>query len=570
MQRSPFADILGDFIANDRQKLRPLSYVFLILLCLAFFVPGIASLPPTDRDESLFAQSTKQMIESGDYTDIHFQQKERYKKPVGIYWLQALSVKWLNPDHMEEIWAYRLPSLVGATIAVLMTAILGALLFGPMAGLLAAIMMVGCAILNFEARLAKTDAVLLATVLLAQYALAKAYLGKSSSWGNALLFWTAAGLGILIKGPIIALVVLSTLLWLRVTDKNLKWFSALKPLAGIPYMLLLTVPWFAIIIMKSHGDFLQQAAGHDMLAKIFSGQDRGLMPPGLHLLFFIGVFFPFSLIAMLAVPDAWHNRRDKAVSFALGWIIPTWIVFELSLTKLPHYVLPTYPAIAMLAAKFMCDGFPILLEKGRRWYIALITTAWILTGLVVALLPIFFSHYVDKDWSPYAVAAGAALLIAQTAALFMLPKNKVASVAVLALGGLILSAVTFGSTLPNLRNLWISRDIVQTAGNIRPCLDFKITSAGYEEPSLVFMAGTDTKIVLPGHYVAAEMLHDPCRIGVVDSDHLAPFLTAFSDAPAQPVPVTTIKEFNLARGKWMELTFYTLPSRATMTNETPR
>ncbi len=193
-----------------------------------------------------------------------------------------------------------------------------------------------------------------------------------------------------------------------------------------------------------------------------------------------------------------------------------------------------------------------------------------MAGFAIALLPIFFSHFIDKTWSPYAVIAGASLLVLQVVALFMLPKNKAMSVMALALGSLIMSGVTFGSTLPNLQHLWIARDIVQTADRIKSCQDFKITSAGYEEPSLVFLAGTDTKILLSGDYMGAVMMHDPCRIGVVDNEHMVAFLNSFSDAPDQPVAVTTIKDFNLARGNWMELTFYTLPASTNLTNEAPK
>ena len=65
----------------------------LIVLSLIAFLPGFAQIPPIDRDEARFAQATKQMIESGDFVDIRFQNEVRYKKPVGIYWLQAAAVK---------------------------------------------------------------------------------------------------------------------------------------------------------------------------------------------------------------------------------------------------------------------------------------------------------------------------------------------------------------------------------------------------------------------------------------------------------------------------------------------
>ena len=91
----------------------------LVLVSFLSFLPGFFQIPPVDRDEARFAQATKQMIETGDYIDIRFQDETRYKKPVGIYWLQAAVVKTAEalgfPDARTTIWLYRLRSLLGAT-----------------------------------------------------------------------------------------------------------------------------------------------------------------------------------------------------------------------------------------------------------------------------------------------------------------------------------------------------------------------------------------------------------------------------------------------------------------------
>ena len=76
---------------------------------------GSSSLPPLDRDESRFAQASKQMIESGNYVDIRYSVGPRYKKPVGIYWLEAASTLAFSKPPYNEIWTYRLPSLIGAS-----------------------------------------------------------------------------------------------------------------------------------------------------------------------------------------------------------------------------------------------------------------------------------------------------------------------------------------------------------------------------------------------------------------------------------------------------------------------
>src|SRR6202012_3361106 len=93
----------------------PLATLF--LLCVIAWIPGFFSLPPLDRDESRFAQASKQMIETGNYVDIRYSVGPRYKKPVGIYWMQAASTLTFSNPPYNEIWTYRLPSLIGGLIA---------------------------------------------------------------------------------------------------------------------------------------------------------------------------------------------------------------------------------------------------------------------------------------------------------------------------------------------------------------------------------------------------------------------------------------------------------------------
>src|SRR5689334_19297361 len=138
---------------------------FLLVMSLICFLPGFFNIGPIDRDEARFAQATKQMIESGDYIDIRFQDEVRYKKPVGIYWLQAGVVRAADALGVSNahttIWLYRLPSLIGAIGAVLLTYWSAPAFVTRRGAFLASLMVAICTLLNIEARLAKTDAVLL-------------------------------------------------------------------------------------------------------------------------------------------------------------------------------------------------------------------------------------------------------------------------------------------------------------------------------------------------------------------------------------------------------------------------
>ena len=184
-------------IARAVQGWRP--YALLIFLCLGLYLPGLARLPVTDRDEARFAQATRQMLETGDFIAIRYQDEARNKKPAGIYWLQAAAVALFSNAESNVIWPYRLPSLLGATAASLMTFGMGAALVGRPAAFVGAALLATSLGVVVEAHLAKTDAVLLACVTAAQLALGRIYYavrqGNAADWRLALLFWAALGAG---------------------------------------------------------------------------------------------------------------------------------------------------------------------------------------------------------------------------------------------------------------------------------------------------------------------------------------------------------------------------------------
>src|SRR5205085_6265145 len=136
--------------------------------------------------------------------------------------------------------------------------------------------------------------------------------------------------------------------------------------------------------ISSEGAFFKTAIGHSLLGKVATGQQSHGAPPGYYLALFPLTFWPGSLFAALAVPFVWARRREPAVRFCLCWIAPTWVVFELILTKLPHYTLPTYPAIACLAAAGLLAPDS---ERQPRWAVYLMRAfagIWLVIGVALA------------------------------------------------------------------------------------------------------------------------------------------------------------------------------------------
>jgi 4-amino-4-deoxy-L-arabinose transferase-like glycosyltransferase len=342
------------------------AVMLLLLFSLLAFLPGFFQIPPVDRDEARFAQATKQMLETGEYVDIRFQNEVRYKKPVGIYWLQAAAVKTGEalgvPRPRTTIWLYRLPSLFGAVGAVLLTYWAALAFVSRRGALIAALMMASSVLLGVEARLAKTDAMLLLTSVAAMGAMARIYLACRRTpetpvgWRQPAILWTALAAGTLLKGPLVLMFVVLATVTLSVADRSARWVWALRPVAGFAWLVLLVLPWFLAIVAKSGSDFFVQAVGHDMLGKVASGQEAHGAPPGYYFVLFWVTFWPGSVLAGLAASMIWRSRREAGAQFLLAWLVPSWLVFEAVMTKLPHYVLPLYPAIAILIAGILNSG----------------------------------------------------------------------------------------------------------------------------------------------------------------------------------------------------------------------
>ncbi len=388
---------LFDYAAGSSRR----AAVMLIFISLIAFLPGFFQIPPVDRDEAYFAQATKQMIETGDYVDIRYQDDVRYRKPVGIYWAQAAVVNTASalglPDARTTIWLYRVPSLIGAVGAVLATYWCALAFVSRRGAVLAALMMMASTILGVEARLAKTDAVLLFTVVLAMSVLARVYLAPRRrdplpGLGLLAVFWTALAVSILVKGPLILMVVGLAAVTLCVLDRSARWLLALRPLPGIAWLLLLVLPWFIAIYMRVGSQFLAGSVGGDMLAKVANSQETHGAPPGLYLVLFFATFFPASMLAGLAAPAVWAVRREPAARFLLAWLVPSWIVFELVVTKLPHYVMPLYPAIAILIA-----GAVETKVLSRRPWLVRGVMWWFLGPVVLSIVAVIGAIVINRD-----------------------------------------------------------------------------------------------------------------------------------------------------------------------------
>ena len=537
------------------------AVVVLAVVALTAFLPGFLQIPPVDRDEARFAQATKQMIETGDYVDIRFQDEARYKKPVGIYWLQAAVVETAEaaglPQARTRIWLYRVPSLIGAIGAVVLTYWAALAFVSRRAALWAGVMMASSILLGVEARLAKTDAMLLLTAVAAMGAMARAYLAEQGERPtgarpivNAAIFWSAIGGGILLKGPVIVLVAGLAALSLVGIDRSAKWVSRLRPAAGVLWVLALVMPWFLAIFVRSGSSFFVDAIGEDMFAKVAGAQESHGMPPGFYLAAFWLTFFPGAMLAGLAAPAVFRARSEPGCKFLLAWVLPFWVVLELVPTKLPHYVLPLYPALAILIAGVL-DGHALSrhrwLVRGTMWWFILSAAV----ALALVVLQIAIGQRLGLFGWPF---AGAAVIFSLFAWVLYRVDGAEASLLRAVAASIMLSFAAYGAAFPAMPSLFPS---VGLAGYVRDanCPNPGVVTAGFHEPSLVFLAGAN---VNPGTGSTAAdfLIGGPCRFALVDSRQERSFVQRADAIGLRYAPGPRIEGFNINGGTAVTIAIY--------------
>ena len=520
-------------------------------------LPGLLAAPPLDRDESRFAQASAQMLESRDFVVIRYQDQPRFKKPVGIHWLQAASVSLFSRPEARQIWAYRIPSLLGAMLAAGACAWGAGAFFGAEAGLLAGAMLGATFLLSTEALIAKTDAVLCGATTLAMAALGRLYAeardGPPAGKRAWLLFWLALALGTLVKGPVAPMVAVLGILTLIALDPRPAWLARLKPAWGLIILAAVVGPWASAVTVATDGGFWSAAFGGDLAPKLAGGQESHGAPPGYHTLLAPLLAFPITLLLPAAAVAVWPRRREAGVRFALAWLLPTWLVFEALPTKLVHYELPTYGAVAWLAAAAALQ--PI--GAGARW------TGGILAGLVGLALAagVFYllSLYGDPSDLPAAVVAAALLASAGLVGAVLLVRNTTLPALIAALGlGLVGHAVLLAGLAPRLEPLWLSTRTEQALERARllprqGIAEAPIAVAGYAEPSLVFALGTDTELGGPNDAAQAIAEHRPA---VVEAREEEAFRRALPIYGADATLVATVQGLDYSNGRKTTLRVY--------------
>ncbi|MCW2307318.1 ArnT family glycosyltransferase [Rhodobium gokarnense] len=533
-------------------KFPPLTALVLVAVCLALFLPGFFNIPPVDRDEARFAQASRQMVETRDFVDIRFQDEARHKKPAGIYWLQAASVEASGMGDKAPIWIYRMPSLVGAVLAVLLTWRIGAVLFGPTVGFVGALFFAAVILPGVEARLAKTDAMLLAAILAAQLVLARLWVGRKVGFFFTAFFYVALAAGVLLKGPIIVMVTGLTMIGCIVWKRSVRWLKPLASVFGVLLFLILAVPWFVAIGIRTDWAFYTASFGGDMLAKVAGAKESHGAPPGAYLLVALATLWPLSAFLPAGLNHMRRHPGNSAVWFCLLWVIPSWVIFELVPTKLPHYVLPLYPALALVIVAGVLETFdghrPTLI--GRIWSVLL----FVLPVLVLAAVIAGAVYLNGTPMAFYAIpVVGLGVVVSLLAWYYYRGGHaRVRFVATSLLAAAIVYGGALGLAAPAFSDLWISGRLAARIAAFDACPDPKVVSVGFSEPSLVFLSPRPVDFANKDN--AAEAVGDTaCGLLLVDARHQDTVMAGLSGLSAAPRELGREEGRNLNGGRALDI-----------------
>lgn len=480
-------------------KRRAIDMLFLSILVLVMALPGLSGLPVIDRDEARYAQASVQMIESGDYVNINFQDQARNKKPAGAYWAQVLSIKAFSSVEKRDIWAHRIPSVLAAILAVLATYLGGIRMLGREAALFGAALIATSMIFVFEAHIAKTDALLcgFSAVVLASLG----YLRNGGGRISALLFWIAMGCAVMTKGPILPLLAFLCFVSLLIWERKISWAKPLGFWLGPILFLAIILPWPILMWQETGSAFLQGSVGGDLLPKLKGGHENHGGLPGYYALTTWLAFWPACLFLLPGLVFAVQTGRGKSgfdtpiaksARLLLCWSIPFFILLEITPTKLPHYTLPLFPAFALLAGVAAISLTKVNTFKRTRRMGAILFVIFslvLLTALLVA--EAYYGKFPTYGFAVMGVAALASIYAGV---------KLWAGAARLALIGAICAALltnifTYQFTLPGLQSMHISKRVETAlrAAGINPTRT-NIYSLQFKEPSLVYRLGTHIKL----------------------------------------------------------------------------
>jgi 4-amino-4-deoxy-L-arabinose transferase-like glycosyltransferase/membrane-associated phospholipid phosphatase len=540
-----------------KRKLSKPGRLFLLLGLLIFTVYlSITSASSLwDRDEPRFSRATVEMVESGNYLYPTFNAQLRPDKPILIYWLMSIPVRVLGISELS----CRLVAPVATLLTAFLTYWLARRLFDRTIAFRAGLILMLTPLMTVSGTAATTDALLLACITGSLASFMLSWLDGFRPWHLILLIIALSG-ALLTKGPVglavPLLVIVATLLFAG--KGALKpWVYAGWLVFAVTAASVLFLAWGLPANAATQGEFLRLGIGKHVVSRSLTAMEshggKSIAFYFYYLPVVILTFFPWILYLPRiferrpAAPD--QGSGSRRILFC--WVVPVIVLMSVVATKLPHYILPAWPALAMAGAWGLAQanrtglsgnqsvaariGLGLFLTIGMTLGLGLLMGPWVMAEMPLfgirvpaTVLGIVFLAMTGLAWRYYRKAC----------------HDRVAGLLGAGMGVVLLSASLF--LLPAIESLKLSPKLAAIIQR-NSAASVPVATCGYGEPSLNFYLGRSPITSIEGPDLARWAAASGKGILVVTESRLSPSRAAFRTPRIRTVGI--LNGFNYSQGK---------------------
>lgn len=508
-----------------------------------------------DRDEPRYARTAVEMVESGNYLVPTFNGRIWFDKPPLLYWLMSLPISLAGPTEL----ACRFFGVLGAALTCLLTFFIGKQLLGTKAGLWAMVILASTLMILIVGTTAISDTVLLPFIVAVMAVFAQS-ISSAIPLSGMFLVGVALGLGMLTKGPIGLMpipAIVTFLLLARKTRKNIQRdVCAVAAFLAIGFLIF--TAWAVPANHFTNGQFLREFVGRHVITRALKPMEHHGGNFLLYLPYYLPVvivaFFPWTLHLPGAISAVIGGRVGGKYGriFLISWVVPTFIIMSLAATKLPHYILFIWPALALaVAGTIIAEQQNRLTERDKIW---LRRGTWFFGPLAIAMalglmVGPWFVKIPGLCWS--GLASGMALLATAVIAIHQQRANRPQVAAkVLLICILVLEIPILFGILPAIEQIKISPSLAQ-AVNTRTRKDVPVATYKYGEPTLNFYVGRQIEVLRTENDVV-DWAERPIKgILVIPKNELNEIQQRYGTLPLDEI--ASKEGFNYSKGKTLEV-----------------
>jgi 4-amino-4-deoxy-L-arabinose transferase-like glycosyltransferase len=374
--------------------------IALCLFCLVVLFFGLGGAALFEPDEGRNAEVAREILLLDDWITPHYDFIPRLDKPVFFFGLVALSFKVFG---LSE-WAARLPAVLAALGCLSLTYVLARSTFGCRAALWSVLILVTSVEFFALSRFVILDMVLAMFITLSLVCFWLGHLATGPRRKFLILsMYVSMGAATLLKGPIGLVLPSAVIFFYLLLSRKWALLGEMELPLGVPLFVIVAVSWYVAVEFRNPG-YLRHFLYEENVARFTTTEFKRNGPWYYFVMVLAGGFFPWTALVPMTVAEFGKRSLADEDLFLILWIALPFLVFSFSASKLPHYILPLYPPLAILVGARVAKAFSEAPSARMSRLLALPAVTFFLVALLPALL-FLPSDFLPKEIQPQVYAA---------------------------------------------------------------------------------------------------------------------------------------------------------------------